>query len=371
MVKGRNGLPKYCTRATDRHGKVRIRFQRPGFSTYLPGTPWGEEFMRAYAAALDGAKASTGEVSATRTPPGSFDALAVRYYRSNLFTGLKPSTQATYRGIIDRFRAGYGKAYLRDFRRDHFDDIFGEMADRKAAANNLRRILKMLFDFAVDAELLTANPVARTKPFKIESDGFHTWTEDEIAAFEERHPIGTKPRLAFALMLYTGQRRGDAVRMGWQHVRGGRISVKQEKTGKALEIAMHPTLREVLLALPRDHLTFLTTQHGAPYSKAGFGNWFRDQCNAAGLPQCSAHGLRKAASRRLAEAGNTTKAIMAVTGHTTLKEIERYTRDADQARLADAAVATMPARAEREQDLSNLGNGLDNTDAKALKTKEV
>jgi integrase len=113
-----------------------------------------------------------------------------------------------------------------------------------------------------------------------------------------------------------------------------------------------------------DNLTFLVTAQGAPFTPAGFGNWFRECCDAVGLKNCSAHGLRKAAARRLAEAGNSTNAIAAVTGHTTLKEVERYTRDADQARLADQAIATLPGGENDEQKLSNHPKWLDNTGEK-------
>jgi integrase len=110
-------------------------------------------------------------------------------------------------------------------------------------------------------------------------------------------------------MLYTGQRRSDAVRMGWQHITGNKIKVRRIKTDVFLQIPVHPTLRAVLAKTPRDNLRFLTTAYGKPFTAAGFGNWFREQRDAAGLPQCSAHGLRKAAARRLAEAGGTNQQI--------------------------------------------------------------
>src|SRR5207247_11179099 len=64
-----------------------------------------------------------------------------------------------------------------------------------------------------------------------------------------------------------------------------------------------------------------------------------DRCNEAGLPHCSAHGLRKAAARVLAEAGCTAHEIGAITGHSSLAELVRYTKAADQRRLAEAAMA--------------------------------
>jgi integrase len=138
--------------------------------------------------------------------------------------------------------------------------------------------------------------------------------------------------------------------MGKQHlgveaIAGDQVSiirVVQEKTGAALAIPVHPALAAILDATPVD-LTFLVTAFGKPFTAAGFGNWFRDQCDTAGLPHCSAHGLRKAAARRLAEAGATEHMIGAITGHTSLREIVRHTRAADQKRLAVAAMQRLEA----------------------------
>ena len=137
--------------------------------------------------------------------------------------------------------------------------------------------------------------------------------------------MGTKARLALVLGLRTGQRKGDVLRMGWQHVTGDSIAVRQEKTGTPLMIPMHPELKAALASVPRTNLTFLVTEYGAPFTSAGFGNWFRDQCNAAGLRHCSFHGLRKAAATRLANAGCSTDQVKAITGHRSLAEVARYT----------------------------------------------
>jgi integrase len=125
--------------------------------------------------------------------------------------------------------------------------------------------------------------------------------------------------------------------MGWQHVRDGYLHVRQQKTGVELDIPIPPALQAVLGETPKTNLTFLMTQFEKPFEPAGFGNWFREVCNKAGLPNCSAHGLRKAAARRLADYGCTTHEIAAITGHASLREVQRYTRGADQKPLATAA----------------------------------
>ncbi|MEA1835267.1 tyrosine-type recombinase/integrase, partial [Methylobacterium durans] len=190
------------------------------------------------------------------------------------------------------------------------------------------------------------------------SEGFYTWSEADIATFEDRYPIGSRARLALALLLYTCQRRSDVVRMGRQHVRNGALAVRQQKTGTSLEIPLHPDLQSVLEASQAEHLTFLVTHEGRPFTPAGFTNWFRDTVRAAGLPDgCSPHGLRKAACRRLAEAGCTPHEIMSISGHKSLKEVTRYTAAAEQKRLAVRAMSTVVGM-EREQPLANAAKKL-------------
>jgi len=194
--------------------------------------------------------------------------------------------------------------------------------------------------FAIDAGWRSDDPTLRIKTFP--EHEFHTWTEDEIAQYEDRWPIGSRERTAYALHLYTGQRRADVARMAWTDVAGNAINVVQAKTGARLTIPLHPNLSAALRAWPRNNVVMLTTAFNKPFTYAGYGNMMADAIAAAGLPdRCVLHGLRKAAARRLAEAGCTEKEIAAVTGHTTLKEVARYTRAADQKRLAAGAVAKL------------------------------
>jgi integrase len=352
-MKRRNGLPSHCTIAKDRHGKRRIRFRAKGFDTYLPFPPIGPDFENAYREALAGVKEWRANIGASRTKPGSFDALAVAYYRSPGFTGQRAATQATYRRIIDKFRLTYGAALIRDLRRDHLKTIVGGMADTPAAANRLLSLIRIMLDLALDNGWTAANPAKGLRGFSKKTVGFHSWTDAEIAAFESRHPIGTNARLALTLLLYTAQRRGDVVRMGWEHIKGKRLALEQSKTGAYLELFMLPALTDAIKGLPREKPTFLTTDYGKPFTAAGFGNWFRDRCNEAGLPNCSAHGLRKAAARKMAEAGMSADIIKSVTGHSNLRTVSIYTSAANQAELADKGIQAI-AGTEKEQSLSNL-----------------
>jgi integrase len=342
---------KYVQAWVDGEGRVHRYFRRRGYPRVpLLGLPGSIEFMTAYQTALAGPRAAIG---AGRIKPGSVSAVVAAYLDSQQFFGSKsPGTQRMRRGILERFRAAYGDwpfallptkwiVALLDSKPPH-------------AARSWLATLRSLCEFAVKRGWLPANPAANIKLRSVKSDGFHTWTDDEISRFEAHHPIGSRPRLALALLLHTGQRRSDVIRMGRQHVKDGVLTVRQEKTGKTLAIPVHPDLRAIFDATPSEHLTFLVTAGGQPFGGNHFGVCFRAWCDAAGLPNhCSAHGLRKAACRRLAEAGCSANEIMAISGHATMKELVRYTAAADQARLARNAMTRTVPRTKDESKVSN------------------
>jgi integrase len=202
---------------------------------------------------------------------------------------------------------------------------------------------------AISIGLREDDPTVGVKALKVKSDGFHSWTEGEISQFVNTHRVGSRERLAFDLLLYTGQRRSDVVRMGPQHIQDGAIEVRQEKTGTIVRVPIHPELQRSLDAVTTGHLAFLVTKAGSPFSLGAFSNWFRKACARAHLQNCPAHGLRKAAARRLAEAGCTPHEISAITGHRSLGEVARYTRAAEQRRLADSAMGKL----QREHRFTN------------------
>lgn len=338
MAKRAKWLPKWVSEYKDRHGKERYRFRRKGFEQYLfkhaPGT---EGFRQEYRACVDGLAAEPIAPGACRVQPGTFDDLINRYYRSPDFLDPSDRTREVYRGVIERWRVKYGKAKVRDLEARHIADMMAEMLPHRTAANMLRKRLRALMQFAIRQGMATGNPVLATKPYKVDSTGFHTWSEDEIARYEARHPVGTKARLALDLMLWTGQRGGDARVMGPQHVKNKRLLVTQEKTGAVVSLPVLPALASSIMATGTGALVFLLSEHGKPYSRKSFGQRFRKWCDEAGLPQCTAHGLRKAAARRFAEAGCSNQQIKSWTGHTTDSEVARYTAAADQQTLSDAA----------------------------------
>jgi integrase len=334
----------YIHRFRDRRGVVRHYFRRHGQRVALPGAPGSAEFMAAYQQALEGV--TPAEPGKSREVPGSFSALVAEYYKSAAFRGLAEETKRTYRNIIERFRATHGTKPVALLEARHVRKMVDERADTPAAANGLLKMLKVLMRHAVEYGWRKDDPTAAVRRLKYRSAGHTTWSEADIAAFEKKHPSGTRARLALALLLYTGARRSDAVRFGRQHVQGDRIEWRQGKTGATVSLPIHPDLRAELAALPRDQLTFLVTRDGVPFTSTGFYNWFSECAKEAGLQKgLSPHGLRKSCATRLADAGASPHEIMAVTGHTSLKEVERYTRDANKRKLADGAIALLKPKA--------------------------
>jgi len=322
-------------------GKPYWRFRRRGYKEItLPGLPGSREFMAAYQQALDRPQMPIG---AKRTKAGSVNAALVGYYDSTMFFGsLAPGTQAMRRAILERFRAEHGDKPIAELPPKFISLTLNKLGP--SAARNWFKAIRHLMQYAVAADLCKADPTQGLKLPKVKSKGIYTWNETDIATYESAWPIDTKPRLAFALLLYTAQRRSDVIRMGRQHIRNGVLQVRQVKTGIVLDIPVHPDLQAVIDATPGEHLTFITTKTGKPYSGNDFSEQFRTWCDAAELPkECSAHGLRKAACRRLAEAGCSANEIAAISGHATLSEVQRYTKAADQARMARNAMARQAA----------------------------
>jgi integrase len=332
---------QYVHEFIDRHGKPRRHFRRIGFKQIpLPGLPGSAEFMAAYQAALAGEKAPRIEIGATRTGPGTINALTVAYYKSAEFKyQLSGETQRARRGIIERFRAQHGDKRVAMLRREHIQKMLAEI-DRPHAKRNWFKTVRALMRFAVSINMLTDDPTEGIKNTKLpKSDGHHTWTDDEISQYRDYWPLGSQQRLAMELALETTSRRADVTRIGPQHERNGNLDLRHTKNNSEAFIPISPELRAAIAACPTKHLTFLHTHAGRPRSPKALGGDFRKWCDAAELPKrCTIHGLRKGGARRLAEAGATAHEIQAVTGHKTLSEVERYTRAADRKRLAQAAI---------------------------------
>jgi integrase len=322
-------------------GAVFHYFRRRGYERVrLPGIPGSREFMDAYQRALAGQQEPIG---AKRTKSGSVSAAIVGYYASPLYFGsLSLGTQYARRTILERFRAEHGDLPIADMPPKFIALTLSKL--KPQAARNWFKAIRRLMQYAVAVGLVRVDPTQGLKAPQSKSKEHRPWTDAEVAAYEAKHPIGSKARLAFALGYYTAQRRSDAVRMGRQHINGNFLQVRQDKTDVVLDIPLHPRLQIVIAAAASANLTFLVTSTGKPYKANDFGNQFRQWCNQAGLPKdCHFHGLRYSAAKMLAEAGCTPHQIAAITGHKTLGMVQKYTKGAEQRRLATEAMAKLLA----------------------------
>jgi site-specific recombinase XerD len=336
---------KYICEDIDRHGNVRCYVRVPGKRKVrlraLPGTP---EFMDEYQAAVTTTDAPLRQ--AAEAKKGSFRYLCTRYYASAVYKVLDIKTRNWQRRALDEVASEHGAKPVAMMQSRHVRRLRDAKAATPAAANQLMKALRALFSWANEAEETTVNPVLGVKKIKYRSDGHHTWTDEEIQQYYKRHPLGTKARLALDLLRYTTGRREDAPRLGRQHLRDGRVRFRQAKNEHRnpidIDIPLHPAFAESIAAANvSKNMTFLLTEFGKPFTANGFGNKFKDWCRQADLPHCSAHGVRKATSVELAEAGATPHEIMAVTGHQTMKEVERYTKAASRKKTADSAMSKL------------------------------
>lgn len=359
-------LPRYVYRHVDRYGKLRLYFRPPGRgSTSLPNDPTSPEFAAAYRAAiesLDEARQTPKKILA-RAKPRTLRWLCDQYFDCIEFKRLDPRTQRTRRQIIEhclhekiapRAKETFADCPLDVVTAKAIKVLRDRKADYPEAANNRIKAFRQIYSWALEAEIddtIKGNPARDVRYFPSTGEGFHSWTVDELEQFEAHHPIGTRARLALALLLYTGQRRSDVVRFGRQHVRPGSFEIGGEgvrinwlfftqwknrnRKPIRLEIPIIPELQRIIDASSTGDLTFLVTEYGHPFTSNGFGNKMRRWCDEAGLPQCSSHGLRKAAAVRLAELGCTDREIMSILGHITQKQVDLYTRGVRQRRLAE------------------------------------
>jgi integrase len=278
--------------------------------------------------------------------------LCSRYFASSDFKVLSERTRKVRRQIIETcLREPIAPDAVETFADFPLSELTAKairvLRDRKTdypeAANARLKAVRQVFPWAIenDENDVTGNPARDVKYVHAATGGFYTWTADEVAKFQERHPIGSKARLALALFLFTGARRSDVVRLGRQNVSDGWLRFREAKgaahTVKERELPVLPELQDVIDKTETGHLTFLVTEFGAPFTSAGFGNWFADRCKEAGVPG-RAHGLRKAGATIAAENGATEHQLMAIFGWTTAKQAGGYTRKANRKKLAGDAM---------------------------------
>lgn len=360
---------RYVYEDLDRHGNVRIYFWRgKGHrKVRIRENPGTKPFRDAYdaAAALDTLiKAQTPEEAAglalhstlTLPKPGTYRWLCTRYMAECAeYLQCDPLTRRTRRQILEAtFDEPTAPGAISTFADVPLDQMSLQalyvLRDRKldlpGAGNNRVKALRQVYKWAVapNVQIVKVNLARDVQLFKPKTnEGFHTWTIEEVRAFAKKHPLGTKAHLALGLLLFTGVRRSDVVLLGRQMIREGWLHFTEKKNGqrkpKARQLPVLPALQHIIDHSPAGNMTFLVTEYDRPFTGNGFGNKMRDWCNEAGLPQCSAHGLRKAGATIAADNGATEHQLMAIFGWESPKQAALYTRKANRRKLAGAGMA--------------------------------
>ena len=323
--------------------------------------------MSSYDAAKGGQPIAP-QIGASRTVPGTVNAAVVSYHQTAAFTkGLADTTQKSRRAILERFREEHGDKRISLMHSEALQKIIDKKTP--AAARNFRKAMRGFIKHCISLRFTKVDPLAGIDLAKMKTKGHHPWETDECAKFEEHYPLGTRARLAYELLLQAGQSRCDVVRMGRQHIRQGMMSMRRQKTDVPFNVTVMPRLQEAIDAMPAsNHLTFLVTGQGKPFTAAGFGNWFRDVCRNAKLPErCTSHGLRKAAATYLAEQGATDHQLMAWFGWSSISQAQVYTKAANGKRMARSAGKLIsgtgigspidPVSQNDDQAIENIGSG--------------
>jgi integrase len=300
-----------------------------------------------------------------------------RYRNSSAWSALSNATRRQRENIFRAVTKTAGDVLLSTVTTKEIVAGRERRKDTPHAANNFLKAMRGFFAWASDengGNLIIVNPTKGVKKLAGENDetGFHTWTAEELERFEAFWPIGTRERLAFDLLLYTGLRRGDVVRVGKQHVRDGEIIIRTEKhhrgkSGARIVIPILPPLAASIAATKTGDLTYLVTEAGQPWVKESFGNWFREACSKAGGPG-SAHGLRKAGATRAAENGATVLQLMAMFGWRTAKMATHYTEAADRARLGREGAKYLLSERPENKNRPHLGSGAGEKAKRSKKT---
>lgn len=341
--------PLHLHRETTRHGRI-VWFVRIGKGprTRVRGEYGSPDFDAAYQAALAGTPIS----AARKAAKGSLAWLTEQYRESGAWRSLSTATRRQRENILKHVLATAGTEGASNVTRKHIVAGLERRARTPSAARNFLDTMRGLFEWAAQAEHVKDDPTAGVKaPARPRTQGFPVWTEDDVAKYETRWPIGTRARVWLDVLLYTGLRRGDAVRLGRQHVRDGVATLRTEKSQGQITVTIPilPVLAATLAAGPTGELAFICGANATPFTKESFGNVFSEACRAAGVRK-SAHGVRKIGATRAAENGATVSELEAIFGWEGGRMASLYTRAADRARLSKGAIGKL-ARTPTEHSI--------------------
>lgn len=325
-------IMKYVA-AIKRKGRVYHYYRRDGrLHGRLRGAPGSTAFLSDYARIHDTYHGSRGEDA-----ENSFADICTRYMSSPEFRGLSDATKKSYMQMIEGLRRMFGPAQVSQITRAHVKAYRETLSGTPAKANISMSVMRVVMEWAVDAEIIAVNPATKIKAFK---GGSHDpWPEAVIARVLENAPAHLAH--AIALALYTGQRKGDLLKLRWSDVQDGWLVFTQQKTGAKIEVPLHPQLRALLATIPKSAVTVLTTNKGRVWTPSNFDGVFKRSMGALDAQGWVFHGLRANAASRLRDAGCSDAEIASITGHKSMAMVQHYTRGADQRRLAEAAMAKL------------------------------
>jgi hypothetical protein len=203
---------QYVHEYTDKSGNPRAYLRKPGHPRVALPWPVGtDEFKAAYHAAMAG-KTMTAGAGASKTVPGTINALIAKYYASAEFTNHSPATRRNYKSVLEPFRIEHGDKPLAGLASKHINAILNKRAlTSTAQAKNLGKRLSSLFKFAIGFTGLTVNPMIGVKPVKHIESHYEMWKDEDIAKYRAHWKEGTPQRIALEILIYTGLRRSDAV----------------------------------------------------------------------------------------------------------------------------------------------------------------
>lgn len=321
-------LPLHVTKQLTRHKKWVFYFRiGKGKRIRLPA-PNDPAFKAAYHAALTGMP-----VDVPKVYEGTLKWLWEKYTtESAKWAGYSPATQKQQRLIMVKVLKNNAKHSLTGFTQDVIQEAVDKRHETPALAGNFLKVMRGMFGWARRMRIVAVDPTIDIVLPTYRTDGHPPWTVDDVRAFRARHAVGTAERLAMELMLLAGLRRADVSVVGRQHIHGRLLSIDTDKTGARVTVELSDDLLEVIDVTPRRGLHLVETSHGKAFTRAGFGNWFRDRCNEAGVTK-SSHGLRKLSATLAAEGGAGSHQLMAQYGWTKISTAEIYTKGVDRKRL--------------------------------------
>lgn len=273
--------------------------------------------------------------------PGGKDMAAVlRHYRaSRAFTKLADRTQSDYEKHLAYFAEKLGHIRPTDIQKHHVNGWLEKWGEKETPhrANYRLRVLSVVMEHARDMGLMLnhhQNPCKGVKALKYEGKDRKEWPETLVQKFRKCYDYGTRERLCFELLVGTGQRIGDVLKMQWGHIENDAIRVKQGKTGKVLHIPLTAHLTAALEATERRSLFILAkdmtkTQRPGKWAYRGAAQAMLRAREAVGAQDYDLHGLRYTAAVELLLAGCSDDLISAVTGQTPAM-VQHYTRHVRQ-----------------------------------------